>query len=125
MFLLILLIGLSCLQFFNVLWPQFFHSAFTAADRFAMERVALYVPSGECIHINREAAGAWIPVVGFRCTIPQHPLSESARDELKEWDARSSDWQYLAAWEKGVKADGQVVFDNGARIVRKSAGTGP
>lgn len=97
--------------------PLLFHSRITEADRIAMQELPKYVSPSDCVKIDFESAGLWIPVLSLRCTIPYHVLSESVQDEQRKNLQRPLRWRFFA---NGTPANepGTIVLSNGATLVR-------
>jgi len=92
----IVFISLGLSQFYKRTYPILRQSLLTQNDLSFIAEIPKVVPEGECIKITFDSAGLWIPVLGFRCTIPYHVLSESVQDEMREWAKQPLHWEYIA-----------------------------
>lgn len=126
--------GGICLLFFGFFAVhQFLHRNYpywggshgmTEKDRRAMESLAHLVPREECIRIDRQWPSAWIPVIGFRCTIPSHPLSGNTIFEEVKSQPKEVRYLFLSEKERLSKKEealpGVILLDDGALLLKLS-----
>lgn len=100
----VLFLGLAAYQISVHLAPEFLSPQLSRRDREAMAYVRSFVPSTDCVHVDPQYAGRWIPTMTNRCIVTERDLAQ---------------WEFLAEGEPRPPELGEdPVFEGGALVYR-------